>query len=75
MTIHNIRVGKADVNPKLPTHVKGIREGNQKGAVDDEVGLKRVSNNRIEGNARRSTGVSADSRNPIDPRMPNLSPP
>lgn len=74
-TIHNIRVGKADVKPTLPSHVKGVREGNEKGAMKSMAGVRRISATRIEGNALRSTGINAKNRNPIDPRMPNLSPP
>jgi hypothetical protein len=57
----------------LPSHVRGVREGNEPGSLAREPGIE--ANGEItRGNARRSTGINARARNPIDPRMPNLSP-
>jgi hypothetical protein len=53
-----------------PTHVKGIKEGNATGNYEKQPGHKPDGTSTAE----RSTGVSAGKRNPIDPRMPNLSP-
>jgi hypothetical protein len=53
-----------------PTHVKGIKEGNSKGNYEKQAG----HNPDGTSTAERSTGVGASKRNPIDPRMPNLSP-
>jgi hypothetical protein len=53
-----------------PTHVKGIKEGNSVGNYEKQVG----HNPDGTSDQRRSTGVDANAREPIDPRMPNLSP-
>ena len=55
---------------KDATHVKGIKAGNSKGNYE------RMEGHRPDGTstAERSTGVNAEAREPIDPRMPNLSP-
>ncbi len=52
------------------THVKGIKSGNAKGNYAS------MSAHKPDGTstAARSTGVNAGAREPIDPRMPNLSP-
>jgi hypothetical protein len=72
-TISNIKVGKPDVKPTAPSHVRGVYQGNRhhpmlrKGENDSE--------DRAEGAARRSTGINPDEHEAIDPRMPKLSPP
>jgi hypothetical protein len=53
-----------------PTHIKGIKEGNSKGNYEKNVGHKPDGTSTAE----RSTGVNAKGAEPIDPRMPNLSP-
>jgi hypothetical protein len=53
-----------------PTHVKGIKQGNSRGNYEKQSGHKPDGTSTAE----RSTGVGASKRNPIDPRMPNLSP-
>jgi hypothetical protein len=53
-----------------PTHVKGIKQGNSKGNYEKNVGHKPDGTSTAE----RSTGVNAKGAEPIDPRMPNLSP-
>jgi hypothetical protein len=65
-----IRFGKPDVKQDTPAHTPGIREGNQPGAYARQPG------HRPDGRstARRSTGINPKRREPIDPRMPNLSP-
>lgn len=65
-----IKVGSPDVDVELPSHVSGIREGNGTG------GYEKMKGHLADGRstAERSTGVGANKRNPIDPRMPNLSP-
>jgi hypothetical protein len=52
------------------THVKGIKSGNSTGNYERNTGHKRDGTST----AARSTGVNAAAREPIDPRMPNLSP-
>jgi hypothetical protein len=75
----NLRVGKPDIWPSAPSHVRGIRTGNQAGAADQRgfystgpAPTRGISD--IRGTAARSTGINARARNPIDPSSPNLSP-
>ncbi len=65
-----IRTGRPDVRQDAPSHVAGIREGNEPGA------LARMPGHFPDGRvtARRSTGVNPKQEDPIDPRMPNLPP-
>ena len=53
-----------------PTHVKGTKSGNSTGNYDKQSGHKPDGTST----ARRSTGVNSKGAEPIDPRMPNLSP-
>jgi hypothetical protein len=66
-----IRVGKPDVKPDTPSHVKGVLEGNAPGHYEKSRG--HLPDGRST--AARSTGISPGKHEPIDPRMPNLSPP
>jgi|GEM_PF-282646 len=66
-----IRVGKPQVRPAKPSHVAGVREGNEPGSYRSQPG--HLPDGRST--ARRSTGINARNRNPIDPSSPNLSPP
>lgn len=52
------------------THTKGIKQGNAKG------GYEKMTGHRDDGRstAARSTGINPGKAEPIDPRMPNLSP-
>ena len=70
MASGEIRTGKADVDTGVPTHVKGIKQGNSTGNYESQVG--HLPDGRRT--AAASTGVNAKAREPIDPRMPNLSP-
>jgi len=65
-----IRVGEPDVEPDASSHIKGVAQGNAKGAYDKETG------HHADGtaDARRSTGVNPKAHNPILPIMPNLPP-
>ena len=69
--IGNITVGKPDVDPEAPSHVRGVFQGNRhyKGqrpkGIDEETGLS---------DARRSTGIRPKDHDVIDPRMPKISP-
>ena len=65
-----MRIGKPDVKTDAPTHTPGIKQGNSKGNYERQGG--HLPDGRST--AERSTGVNAKARNPIDPRMPNLSP-
>ena len=60
------------LGPKVerPAHTRGVKQGNAKGAYDSMTG--HLEDGRST--AARSTGVNPDMEEPIDPRMPNLSP-
>ena len=66
----NLRTGKADVAPDAMAHKAGVFQGNATGNYEKQAG--HLPDGRST--ARRSTGINADKREPIDPRMPNLSP-
>jgi hypothetical protein len=72
----NLRVGQAQVHPSRPSHVRGVREGNRRGNLKRERGIEQDPDDPrfAYGTAERSTGINPHARNPIDPRMPNLSP-
>jgi hypothetical protein len=59
-----------EVEPDAPAHTKGVKSGNSTGNYERQEG------HRPDGtsSARRSTGVNPKGAEPIDPRMPNLSP-
>jgi hypothetical protein len=65
-----IKLGKRDVKPDAPAHVKGIKQGNSRGNYERQTG----HNQDGTSTAARSTGIDPASRQPIDPSMPNLSP-
>jgi hypothetical protein len=74
--VGNIKVGKPDTTPDKPAHTPGVREGNKPGSTRREPGITTAGHGRGgRGTARRSTGINPGPRNPIDSRMPNLSPP
>jgi hypothetical protein len=64
--------GRKAKGPKMdkPTHVKGTFTGNAPGNYDKMPG--HLPDGRST--AERSTGINPSKRDPIDPRMPNLSP-
>ncbi len=66
----NLKTGKPHVRPDLPSHTKGIMQGNSTGNYEKQAG--HLPDGRST--AERSTGINPKARNPIDPRMPNLSP-
>lgn len=68
--MRGIRVGRPDVEPDLPSHTPGVMSGNSSGNYEKQAG--HLPDGRST--AERSTGVNPQARNPIDPRMPNLSP-
>jgi hypothetical protein len=70
-TKDHLRVGHPDVKQTTPSHTPGTREGNELG------GYERMSGHHDDdtSDARRSTGIGADRKDPILPGMPNLSPP
>ncbi|MBV9193330.1 MAG: hypothetical protein JO168_04235 [Solirubrobacterales bacterium] len=64
------RLGKPQVSPDMPSHVRGINQGNAKGAYEKMKG----HNPDGTSTAERSTGINPKAHQPIDPSMPNLSP-
>ena len=66
-----LKTGKPDVTPDLPSHTSGVPQGNAKGNYEKQAG--HLPNGKST--AARSTGVAPDAHEPIDPKMPNLSPP
>jgi hypothetical protein len=63
-------MAKKQPKPDLPAHVKGINQGNARGNYDKMPGHTPEGRSTAE----RSTGVNPQGAEPIDPRMPNLSP-
>ena len=53
-----------------PAHTPGVRQGNATGSYEKSPG--HLPDGRST--AERSTGINPKKREPIDPRMPNLSP-
>jgi hypothetical protein len=66
----SIRVGKPDVSPDKPAHVKGVSGGNATGNYEKMPG--HLPDGRST--AERSTGINPKLHDPILPAMPNLSP-
>jgi hypothetical protein len=66
-----IRDGKPHTRPDASSHVPGVKQGNAPGNYEKSVG--HLPDGRST--AERSTGISPSKHGPIDPRMPNLSPP
>lgn len=56
--------------PDISAHVPGNKSGNSKG----NYGKMEGHNANGTSNAKRSSGVNSEGREPIDPSMPNLSP-
>ncbi len=65
-----IRTGESDVDTSDLGHLKGVKQGNSTGNYERQAG--HLPDGRRT--AEASTGVNPDAHNPIDPRMPNLSP-
>jgi hypothetical protein len=65
-----IRVGKPDVKPDTPTHVRGIHQGNEQKAYKKQIGHHEDGT----ADARRSTGIRPKMHNAILKIMPNLPP-
>jgi hypothetical protein len=65
-----IRTGKADIDTQSLGHTPGVRQGNSTGNYESMDG--HLPDGRAT--SERSTGINPKAANPIDPRMPNLSP-
>lgn len=72
--VANVRVGKPDVKPSTPSHVRGVFQGNRPHAGQRPKGIEMEGDERAEGSARRSTGIRPKDHEVIDPRMPKISP-
>ncbi|HEY7371866.1 MAG TPA: hypothetical protein VIF57_06775 [Polyangia bacterium] len=73
--VANVRVGKPQTKPSAPAHTAGVKRGNARGNSDKEAGIKTAPDRlSARATARRSTSINPEARNPIDPRMPNLTP-
>ncbi|CAA9455576.1 MAG: hypothetical protein AVDCRST_MAG25-76 [uncultured Rubrobacteraceae bacterium] len=70
----SLRVGRPDTKMDSPSHTKGVRQGNAPGGMKKDPGFEGTGPNTARSYARRSTGINAGARNPIDPNSPNLSP-
>ena len=66
----NMRLGRRQAKQHDPSHVKGIKSGNATGNYESQRGHEPDGRST----AARSTGINPKAREPIDPRMPNLSP-
>jgi hypothetical protein len=55
--------------PDSPSHQPGVHKGEEWSRKDVEPGRA-----KSDPGARNSTGINADKRRPIDPRMPNYPP-
>lgn len=65
-----IRTGRPHARPDTPAHTSGVGEGNALGNYEKQPG--HLPDGRST--AARSTGINPGAHDPIDPRMPNLSP-
>ena len=66
----DVKTGEAQADPTASAHTPGIFSGNSKGNYEKQAG--HLPDGRRT--ARSATGINADAREPIDPRMPNLPP-
>jgi hypothetical protein len=64
------KLGKGQVKPDATAHKAGVFQGNATGNYEKQTGHHADGRST----AARSTGVGVKAREPIDPRMPNLSP-
>lgn len=71
---NNIRIGKARVNPATSSHSPGVFEGNKRQNIQREPGIERAGRFMTKATARRSTGINPRAHEPIDARMPVLTP-
>jgi hypothetical protein len=69
-----IVIGKKQVDASLPSHVPGVHEGNWPSRAPRRRRV-RGADPTLTGAPRRSTGIAPEKHGPIDPRMPNLTPP
>jgi hypothetical protein len=65
-----LRLGRPHTRTDAPVHVKGTTSGNAPGNYERQIGHRPDGTSTAE----RSTGINPQAEQPIDPRMPNLSP-
>ena len=75
----DIRVGKPDTTQDASAHTPGVSQGNEPGGTDADPGFVPTGETgkgrpSMKSRARKSTGINAEKRNPIDPNSPNLPP-
>jgi hypothetical protein len=75
----NIRIGRAQGEQSASAHVPGVKQGNAPArgprfGFEREPGIHLGPEGGARATARRSTGINPSSHDPIDPRMPNLTP-
>ena len=58
------------VKPDTPAHIPGVRQGNSTGHYEKQPGWRPDGRST----AARSTGINPQSRDPVHPDMPNISP-
>ncbi|HEX3987407.1 MAG TPA: hypothetical protein VHX13_12455 [Acidobacteriaceae bacterium] len=62
-------MARQQTTPDQPSHTPGTHKGEEWSSHRREPGRETGT-----ANARSSTGINADKRQPIDPRMPHLPP-
>jgi hypothetical protein len=72
--IANVTVGPPDVKPSAPSHVPGVFQGNHPHFGQRPKGIHHEADDFAVSDARRSTGIRPSEHEPIDPRMPKISP-
>ena len=72
--IANVVVGKPDVKPSAPSHIRGVFQGNHPHFGQRHKGIEDEREDSAKGSARRSTGIRPEEHDVIDPRMPKISP-
>jgi hypothetical protein len=76
--IANVRVGKAQGHQTASSHMRGVKQGNAPAHArhdrEREAGIHAGPDGGARATARRSTGINPEAHDPIDPRMPNLTP-
>lgn len=78
--IANVRIGEpeTEAHPTAPSHTRFVKQGNAQGSFAKEEGISPAppgaKPDGARGSARRSTSINPGAHDPIDPRMPRLSP-
>ena len=71
--IAGVKVGRAHVKISAPSHVPGVREGNSRGHLRFERGIKK-SKLGAKATGARSTGINPLMRHSVVPGAPSLTP-